>query len=404
MRARVRHAQDSCAVVSQSQIKLVSEVTPPDALPARSRPLGIAALRHEARYDAMENGAVVVPFLAKAEEVVRRSRHHISVDLEVQVPESRLQLNKALLAQSSHLRVDGSYDLVIACLSLRPCGAHADCRGRESAPRRPRSLSRSRRHVGRRQGDLPLLKLSLQICQGRSALCHVRTLLGISLRLLCALALFFLLLLDCTSGLLRNSPGGLDCLRDVSIHVRLPLRGFLLSQLLQVLEARDIPAPHKLRVARVLEPDDVRPEERLAGHEVDEVLRLEVELFHGVIAEDVSGGANRDHPRVRPEGLVRHGAVPLALGVLLHVQAQQLLRLHGLSRDGTLLVLLQVRHDRQQIEEHAVWSTHGILIRSQRERAAVKRQSLVFGAPTPLHGPPAVIPPPLRGREKQAVL
>ena len=141
--------------------------------------------------------------------------------------------------------------------------------------------------------------------------------------------------------------------------------------------------------------------EGLARQQVGPVLALHVQLVHRVPGIDVPRGLDGHHACVVGELLEGHGAVPLPLGILGHVQPQDVLGGHGLARDWALLVLLHVRKEVEDVKQDALWRAHGRLERLQAQGAGVEGQGPVGGAPRGLPLPAQLLP--FRGGQELAV-
>jgi GTP cyclohydrolase FolE2 len=83
---------------------------------------------------------------------------------------------------------------------------------------------------------------------------------------------------------------------------------------------------------------DIRACEWLAGHEIQPIVALDVELLNSRHGIHMSRGANGNNVRMVVEHLVRHWIVILTFSVLVECQARQALERHGLASDRIDLV------------------------------------------------------------------
>jgi len=127
-------------------------------------------------------------------------------------------------------------------------------------------------------------------------------------------------------------------------------------------EVVQVPARGHRGVVRVLQVQQVLSREGLASEQVGHVLGLEVELLDRVPGVDVPGGPHRHHVRVVREHLVCDRAMPAAVGVLLHVQPDELLGCKRLAVQRVLPVLFHIRHDLEDVKNHPFFCTHRGLV------------------------------------------
>ena len=71
-RAAIRHRHDTRACVKKRVVELIFEFAAPDRFAAATGASGIAALKHEAGDDAVEDDAIVLASVGKACKVLTR--------------------------------------------------------------------------------------------------------------------------------------------------------------------------------------------------------------------------------------------------------------------------------------------------------------------------------------------
>ena len=428
--------------------ELILELPAPDALPARSRAAGIAALNHEVFYASVEGDAVVVPGLAQHDEILTRAGRDVAVQLDVEVPVRRSQTNVPLLLRVPvhhflHPRVRRrvAHDGRRERRRSRAGGAHIvhsrlhrDVMPRNLEPLHrlrvpPTRLGVARRVVRRLPVRIPRVRTGAEpnviqrVARGARSAKETRRvrvgsrLGGWGIRRGAALRRRELALrlrlpptpanLQRRRRVLRAEFGedaldvGGDARRvDVADASVVVAAGVHLVASANVLEGVHRP---RREVHGVLDRHEVLARELLVRQEVLPVLGLDAEFVDGLVAVDVSRGLHRDDVRRVGEHLVQDGALVLAVGVLVEVELEEVLQGQGLARDGVLAVLLDVRHGVHDVHHGAVVGAHRIVEGEERDGAAVEGEA----AEGDTHGlvpVPAAVHLPLRRRHVSAIL